>query len=110
MLIPTPDTMTVSRMAAPSDGSTYTTPTAVYTAIPCWFTPVSSMSEQNPFGPFPDYDVLCFVDYSYTIQVNDIITNLTDNTVYVVYNPPQKWRNPTTMQWHHQEIQLKVKM
>lgn len=108
MLIPMPDTATVTRPTWADDG-TYTAPADVYTEMPCMILQEGESTEWQIPGSFDESKIVMIADPDYELEMGDLITDEDTDDVYVITEPPSRHRDPTTFgadtpMWHHQEV------
>lgn len=107
MTPPTPDTCSSTRVSR-SDGETYVTPTAVLENEPCLFSVFEpGMTTGSFMGPIDTTRTVLFIGYAADIKMGDEVTNDSTSEVFVVTEPPTKFRNPQTWENDHQQVALR---
>lgn len=102
---PTPSTCSSTRIATSTTGK-YTAPAAVLSAEPCLFSPIVANTQDTFMGPAEVNKWLLFVTYDADVQLGDEITDDDTAEVFIVVEPPQKFKRPSDWSNDHQQIQL----
>lgn len=95
---------------ANTTGNRFDSISTISSNIACTIAPAASEGLNTPFGTFPNYEYLLFVEPDIDIQFKDIIIDEEDDKEYTISGPPRKFRNPITGAWHHIEAEMVPKL